>query len=904
MSLLLTFAATGPDQRSVVGNKAYHLAQLSAQGFAVPEGMVVTSLPYVRFLEACGVVEDIEQLSRIVDAEAASAAVDEIRNRMAEQPLPPDLVDEVTAWLAAAGDPVIAVRSSGLEEDGERASFAGQFETVLNVRGAAAICEAIKTCWMSTVTQRTMLYGRSLGRHVGGGMGVVLQRMLNPTSSGVAFTCSPLGNDDHMLIESAWGLGEAIISGRTATDAFEMDRQSGRLVSRTIRQKVMRARTVGDSGIVYEKVPETERMSVSLSDEQAEELGRILVQVREFYQSEQDVEWALDGGRFYLLQARPISVATQGAVRDHDYGRRLLTSVDIGESWTGVMTTLGQTFAQHYLRNSHPALYRELGFRDTGNPDNYAVFVNGRCYLDLSYLGYLSSQSVLLSDQKAFLARYSTPELNLEDYENPYGPAVSGWAAVKSNWTYFKTQIGHWRSYRKRAHAAIAECPVVFKSYMNRDLSQLSYPELEQASKEAYQRFHVWCRVMAPPYFGAFIFYDILKLLCKNWLGDEQGVLAAKMKSSASHLRNMEVNETVAKLANLVRENPGLEETFRRHKAPELSQMYMTGVLPDFFSNALRDFLEGHGMRGSLEIDLFRPRWVDDPEHIFNVLKVYVEVGHNPVDHLAESARMRSDATAEALAKLSPMRRRIMRYVCNRYITLSGYREDTRLNYLLGVWLIRRVVMEVGRRLVERGVLKSLDEMAHVAFDDVLAHLERGGDASVFDRASIERRRRELGLNLRLPAPPISFIGNWKPDIGRTVSDGVILGLPVSPGTATGTARVVTNLGEQMSEFQPWEVLVTRFTDTSWTPLFTLSAAVVADIGSQLSHSAILSRELGIPCVVNTSFATEQIRTGDIIMVDGTEGRVTILSRAGDDAVSVLPPDAETVQAPVPVAAG
>jgi pyruvate,water dikinase len=884
MSLLLTFASIGPEQRPTVGNKAYHLAQLSARGFAVPEGVVVTTLSYARFLDACGVTEDVERLSAAPEGEDVSAAIERIRARMAGQPLPGDLLDEIGAWLATAGNPVLAVRSSGLEEDGERASFAGQFETVLNVQGAAAVADAIRTCWMSTVTQRTMLYGRSLGRRVGGGMGVVLQRMLNPTSSGVAFTRSPLGNDDHMLIEAAWGLGEAIVSGRTATDAFEMDRQTGRLVTKSIRQKVMRARLDGTSGIAYEKVPEAERMVASLGDQQAEELGGVLVKVREFYGSEQDVEWALDGGRFYLLPARPISVAAQGAVRDHDYGTRLLTSVDIGESWTGVTTTLGRTFAQHYLRNSHPALYRELGFRDTGNPDNYAVFVNGRCYLDLSYLGYLCTQSVFLSDQKAFLARYSTPDLNLDDYKNPYGPAVSGWAAVKSNWTYFKTQINHWRTYRKRALAATAECPVVLKEYQHKDLTGLSYAELNEAMRDAYARFHEWCRVMAPPYFGAFIFYDILKLLCAKWLDDPQGVIAAKMKSSASHLRNMEVNEVVANLANIVRQNPGLEATFRANKASDLSRMYRAGELPASFSGELGRFLDGHGMRGSLEIDIFRPRWVDDPEHVFNVLKVYVEAGHDPVGHLAESARMRTDVTAEALARLSPMKRRLMRYVCDRYMTLSAYREDTRLNYLLGVWLIRKVVMEAGRRLVERGVLKGMDEMAHVTFGEVLEHLERGGDTGMFDRALMDQRRRDLGLNLRLPAPPISFIGNWRPDLGRADQEGVIVGLPVSPGTATGTARVVTDLGEQMSEFQPGEILVTRFTDTSWTPLFTLSVGVVADIGSQLSHSAILSRELGIPCVVNTGYATERIRTGDVVMIDGTAGRVTILSRAEEGA--------------------
>jgi prodigiosin/undecylprodigiosin synthetase len=883
MSLLLSFAEIRPEHRSVVGNKAFHLAQLTAEGFPVPEGTVVTAETYRRFLEECGVAGDVARLEREDEGPETLAAIERIRGAMAARPLPRDLVERVEAWLAAAGDPVLAVRSSGLEEDGDKASFAGQFETVLNVQGSGAVCEAIRTCWMSTVTQRALVYGRSLGRGIAGGMGVVLQRMLDPESSGVAFTRSPLGDADHMLIESAWGLGEAIVSGRTATDAFEIDKDTGRFVSRTLRQKVVRARLDAHSGILYEKVPEADRMRASLTTEQAEELGGILVRIRQFYGSEQDVEWALAGGRFYLLQARPISVAARGAVRDHDYGTRVLTSVDIGESWTGVMTALGQSFARHYLRNSHPALYRELGFRDTGDTDNYVVFVNGRCYLDLSYLAHLSTQSILLSDQKAFLARYSTPDMSLEGYVNPYDPPFTGMRAVKSNWTYFKTQLNHWRTYKRRAVAAVSGRSKAFGDFRNRDLTGLSYAELNEVMKQSYAYFHSSSRVMAPPYFGAFIFYDILKLLCKNWLGDENGVLAAKIKSDASDLRNMEVNEAIANLANLIREDPALESRFRSNSAVELVRLFRAGELPAAFTGPLEAFLAEHGMRGNLEIDVFRPRWVDDPEHLFGVLKVYVESGHDPVGHLTETARMRSSTTAEALARLSPLKRRILRYVSDRYITLSGYREDTRLNYLLGIWMIRKVIMEVGRRLVERGMFKELGEVAHVTYGEILTHLEKGGDASVFDRAEMERRRRELGLNLRLPAPPISFIGNWRPDLGRTSWNDVLTGLPVSPGTVTGPARVVTDLREQMSEFQHGEVLITRFTDTSWTPLFTISSAVVADIGSQLSHSAILSRELGIPCVVNTCNATEHIRTGDIVCVDGAEGRVTILSRAGED---------------------
>jgi pyruvate,water dikinase len=298
-------------------------------------------------------------------------------------------------------------------------------------------------------------------------------------------------------------------------------------------------------------------------------------------------------------------------------------------------------------------------------------------------------------------------------------------------------------------------------------------------------------------------------------------------------------------------------------------------------------------------MELTHPRWIDDPSYLFQMIRRYAADGLTAEDIMGRSrARAEGDVLAAVHALPLP-RRRTLETVISLYRLCSELRETTRMSMVTSIWLVRNVVYEVGRRLVEEGVLHSADEVAYLDFEDVRAYLAGVRPArEAFPRAELDERRRLHDYHNRLPEPPLTFVGEHDPTrparrgagaAGGTRAEGSgsgtaggtrLEGLGSSPGRIVGRARIVEDLVWQADEFQPGEILVTRYTDASWTPLFAIAGGVVTDIGSMLSHSSIVSREFNVPSVVNTKDATQRLRTGDTVVVDGDRGTVEVVESA------------------------
>lgn len=866
-----------------IGGKALNLGLLLKAGIPVPPGFVITSEAWRTAIEYNGLEPTLRRAGRDLRTEDTVAAWRELGTALAEAALPPELRDEILAAARRFEGKALVVRSSAIGEDSEGQSFAGQYETYLNVRSPEQLLAAVRDCWASAWTDRVLAYLRAAGAPVAdvGRIAVIVQEMVDAAVAGVAFTQNPLLPDrEEMLVESAFGLGAAIVEGKVAADSFRVERATGRLVDKTIRYKLLRCVPGEAGGVVYRKSEEDRRALESLAEDQLQALWRLASAIREVYGTEQDIEWAGDGRTLYILQSRPIT--TIDRERDfpearNDKTRRdpnaLLTMVDIGESWTGVLTPLGASFIRQYQYHTHPALLAELGLRYTGEPERYCRFILGRCYADASYLAWLLAQCVLFSDQAGFMRRYATEDVDLGNYANPYGGGPGGLRGLLSNLAYLKTQLRHWRNYEKRVEKLAGERLALFDAARSKNLSTLSTAELREELEQAYRYFHDSSVVMAPAYIGSFIYYDVLKALCETWLKDD-GSLLHSLKSGTSDLRTLDVNTRLEALLAEARAHPGLRDHILATPVEALDAGLRRHPEAGRFLELYDDFLRVHGVRGRLEMDLSLPRWVDDPGYVFTVLKA----GLGRAGTSGEAAKPdRQDGVAGRLAELGFWKRGIFNWAMRRYFDNSRVREETRMSYLQGIWLVRRVVQETARRLIGQGVLRNPEEAAFITYEQVNAYLAGEGDVwQIFKRSGIERNRRAHYRNLRIHNPPLTVIGDWSPaaEVPPAPADGTLRGVGGSAGQAMGRARVIFDLQRQMDEFEPGEILVTQFTDTTWTPLFSIAAAVVTDIGSVLSHSAIVARELGIPAVVNTKTATEAIRTGDLVVVDGSAGKV------------------------------
>ena len=319
MAYTKRFDEIGRDDLSLAGGKGANLGELSRAGLPVPPGFVVTTGAYDDFVEAGGLRDEILRLaSRAEDPAALEAAAEEIHAHFARIGVPEVVAKEIRVAyreLAEDGAPV-AARSSATTEDLPGASFAGQQETHLNVRGEAALLEAVKDCWASLWTARAMAYRARQGIDPASvSLAVVVQRMVEAEAAGILFTADPVsGRRNRVVISAVWGLGESVVGGRVSPDTLIVDSSNGRLISRETADKAVMTVYTKD-GTAEKSVPEARRREPVLGEEGAAELARYGVRIEELYGAPQDVEWALADGRFFILQARPITALPEATNR-------------------------------------------------------------------------------------------------------------------------------------------------------------------------------------------------------------------------------------------------------------------------------------------------------------------------------------------------------------------------------------------------------------------------------------------------------------------------------------------------------------------------------------------------------------------------------------------------------------
>ncbi|MFE7721997.1 PEP/pyruvate-binding domain-containing protein [Nocardia rhizosphaerihabitans] len=875
--LIAVLGESAPTDPALLGGKGARLDEMIRAGLPVPPAFCLTTALFERFLDEIG-----------LDEKALSEEPEAIRARILTAQIPVEIRAAIVEAYAALGRPRVAVRSSASREDSTAQSFAGQHDTVLDICGDQAVLNAVRTCSASLWSDRAASYRDT---DDAGSIAVVIQQMVQAEAAGVLFTRDPItGRTDRFVVDACWGLGEGLVSGRVSADSFTVDPAGARVVEQSIRYKVTKTVSVAPGVVDLIKVPEELRGVACLSYEQLTGLAGLAMRVREQYGTEQDIEWAVQDGALYLLQARPITVESAPAVRRSPYldtqpddvqQGTLWSRMDIGEIFTGVMTPLGISFAQYYQYNVHSDCVQATGVRDTGDIAVQMGYFQGYVYLNVSYTSYLLSQSLGTKDEERITARFAGEDVDLATYRNPFGSYPTGVPTAKSTALWARATAVELWDMRKRAdrmvHARVRE----FDRARSLDLTALDRRTLHAEMQHRLKFLHDMHVGYMPYFINAFTFYGVLEMMCGTWLGAAGEHLQNRLKTDMSNLRTVASAREVWELAQLARKRPRVLQIIASGEAGDVAERLRADTVGRvFWKTHMEPFLRENGARAQQEMELTNPRWIDDMAYVVKMIRRYAEDGFI-FDKAVESAPDASDAEAgKAVQRLPFVKRRALKTVISLYEKCSSLREIARMSMITSVWLVREVVYEVGSRLVDAGVLRSIDEVAFLDFTDIQRYLAGEVDPrEIFNRPSIDRARRTFQNYARLPAPPLSFVGEWDlTQAVRSVPGGTRLeGLATSPGTAIGRARVVEDLAWQADEFQAGEILVTQHTDSSWTPLFAIAGGIVTDIGSMLSHSAIVSREFRLPSVVNTKHATAVIKTGDLIMVDGDRGVVEVV---------------------------
>ena len=811
--------------RPVVGGKAGSLAALMRAGFDVPPGFVLDT-DGTALLETTG-------------------WTGELRGGL------------LGAYSELAGDgAAVAVRSSAVDEDGAEASFAGQHDTVLNVRGEAELLKAVEQCVASLDSAAAVAYRERTGREPSR-MAVVVQRMVPAESAGVAFSIDPItGDASRVVVEAVAGLGEQLVSGAVEGDRLVFAR----------------------SGL--EVVEEHRPGAPAITIEQAREAALAALRAEEAFGAPQDIEFAFAEGTLWLLQSRVIT-ATGSADTERGWQSEFDTPTSDADVWTsanvqeilpGLLTPLTMTTFDETVPRAYTMDYHDLKLLAK---DEWPVFIGSfydRMFLNITATRLVSNRAIS-AGADAIEERYLGGATKEEWPEPTARERLRTW---RFRFTSLAPLVRMFITLGKQADRAERRALAVEQKVRALDPAAMSDERLsrvrDRLSDIGVEVAKVHLRITAAAGLG----FDNVQKLVRPILGDEtegklpllftglQGVESAQISIDLWELSRVALREGVAERLRDPAFDPFAEEN---------------AAWRERFSA----FIERHGHRGLNEMEVSVQTWRRDPASAVAVVRSFLDMEEeqSPLASLARQEQERLALTDELMRRMNPAKRALFRWVLGDAQRWVAQRERTKSLVVRQVRLVEWLLPEVQRRFVERGLIDREEDIFFLSSAELRAVLEGDGKSSYRDE--VQRRRREYERNRHVILPE-RFRGRPEPlepaEAGH--AGDVLTGTPVSAGMVTARARVIRD--PRVDEpIQPGEVLVAPVTDAGWTPLFALASGLVVDMGSALSHGSTVAREYGLPAVANVRNGTTVIRTGDLVAVNGTKGTIHILEAVGEE---------------------
>ena len=890
----------------LVGGKGRNLSVLARAGFAVPPGFLITTRAYADFARANDLADFAPARAREArpdDPEALEAASAAIRERFAAGSVPDHLTRAVRDAYTALGEPPVAVRSSATAEDLPGMSFAGQHDTILNVVDADALLRAVVDCWSSLWTARAIGYRARMGvPSEAVSLAVAVQTLVSAEVSGVLFTANPLdGRRTELVIDAAFGLGEALVSGQLEPDHYAVARD-GRILEKQLGSKALSVRPLAAGGTRTAEEHAADRQA--LPDAVIEQLARVGARVDELYGEPQDIEWAWDGDALWLLQARPITALFPPPEDLPAEPLHVLVSFGAVQGMLDPITPLGRDA----LRGLAVGAARRFGFEFTRATQPVLVTAGERLFIDLSRplrhrLGRRAFRMVLPlvepGTARAMEPLWDDPRLTTaaEASHAAFPRHVAPVALRILARVAFTLLWPDWS--RARVQARIEA--LVAETRARADSTAGLRERVELLEGVLYRAFPFFILQLGPRLATGLGSLYALGRLAARLPGAPDVLLLTR---GLPHNTTTEMDLELWRTAQVIRNDASAAGHFKSAGAEELASAWLAGELPGTAQTAIAGFLERYGMRGVGEIDLGRPRWREDPTPIMQVLQSYLSIDDPklaPDAVFARSAR-EAEATVERLAARFRASRgglptsHLARWTARRVRALAGLRESPKFLGMRLLGIARACLLESGRELAAAGVLLEADDLFYLDIEELLALAD--GEARDWQGLVAERRERLRREQRRRQIPRLllsdgqAFYEGIEP--ARTGA-GDLVGSPVSPGRVEGVVRVVRD--PRSARLQPGEILVCPATDPGWTPLFLVAGGLVMEVGGLMTHGAVVAREYGIPAVVGVHEATERLRSGQRIRLDGGSGRIELLGEAPDQSDRLTTPRASSSSA-------
>lgn len=792
------------------GGKAFNCARLKQAGIPVPDGIVLTT-----------------------DAMGASLHMPELHE-----------------WLAALPkNTTLAVRSSGVDEDGAGHSFAGIHETTLNVE-PANLSAAVKSCWASVMSPQAVAYRRALGLDAHNPKtAVLIQRMIDPVVSGVAFTINPItGDRNEVLVNSAPGLGDALVSGLIQPDEFRIEKSTGQVIF---------SQPVG--------------ATPTLTNQQLRELTLMLRTIEDLYGSPQDVEWCYDGTQFWVVQSRPVTGAK--TIKDIEWTRANIREVlpDLPTPMTVYSIADAIEEAERKFYGRYLAPVEELG--------RMARVFYGRIYFNVEQIRYTCRMSgTAVGDILRSLGHEG--DIAPQD-EIAQRPSTREFISLFPD---LVNMLVRQLAVARLANRQFTRTGQVVKRLQSMEFGQLPDTELWAENRKWKQELIDELQLVFT-LAGVSIYEKPLRTIC-NRAGISYERLAHTHLAAGDKSVSSSQGFDILRLAHIARNETSARNYFEA--AGTSFDDYCQALEGTGFMRSFQDFLKLYGHRGPYESDIAIPKYAEDPSAVLFAIQSHVQAAEftDPEALIRRQNDEAAKAWIEFSSKLNLWRRLTLlpqaRWLLRRIKQFYLWRELARSEMVRVAFQIRRIHLELAKRFVERNWISNRDDYFSLTVEEIDHVMEGRTDGAAL--ASIAARRKTEWKRLAQIEMPLlmresqlsAIIRRFNMPPPNPVAASQFKGLCISAGYVEGEVIVMRDPGD-FARMKRGAILVTTATDPSWTPLFTLASGVIVEVGGMLSHASTVAREYGLPGLANIRHATKIFKDGDRIRLDATNGTVEIL---------------------------
>ncbi|SEW51507.1 phosphoenolpyruvate synthase [Chitinophaga arvensicola] len=862
---VVRFQETGKSDVTTVGGKGANLGELSRiEGIRVPEGFCVTTAAYKMITgNHPGLHALLEELAdlQIVERERISVVSAKIRAIIENIPIAGDIAAAITGQLHQSGvNEAYAVRSSATAEDLPTASFAGQQDTYLNITGLPSILHHISRCWASLFTDRAVTYRIQQGiDHRKVQLCVVVQCMVFPEAAGILFTADPItGHRKVLSIDAGFGLGEAMVSGLVTADLYKVHHDQ--VIEKKIAAKQLAIYALKEGGTREQVLTPEQQTSQVLTDKQILALAHTGRKIESHFGTPQDIEWCLAGDEFYIVQSRPITTLYP-VPEANDNGNHVYVSVGHNQMMTDAMKPLGLSF---FL------LVSRAPMRTAG----------GRIFIDITaMLSSPSGREKVISDLGksdplikdallAVTAREDFIKILPPDQQPPtHGKSLSDIEIPAT----LDPAVVHDLIRNSQASLATLKTNIQTKSGAELfDFIREDIPRLQQVLFEPRNMQALLAGINASSWINEKMY---------EWLG-EKGVADTLSQSVPNNITS-EMGLALLDVADVIRPYPAIIAYLQQVKDDQFLDALIQFDGGQEVTDAIHTFLHKYGMRCSGEIDISKTRWAEKPAILIpmilsNIRNFRPNAGTKKFEEGLQEALRKEEEIMDRLQQLpdGAQKAKETKQQIDQLRHFIGYREYPKYGIVSHYFVYKQAILKEAERLLQANVIREKEDIYYLTFEELreLVRTHKANDQLIIQRKEAYRLYEKM-------TPPRVITSDGEIITGRYKHDhlpaNAIAGLAVSSGIIEGRARVILRMEE--ANLEEGDILVTPFTDPSWTALFVAIKGLVTEVGGLMTHGAVIAREYGLPAVVGVEHATRLIRDGQRIRVNGTDGFVEIL---------------------------